>query len=171
MYELESEGSLRTEQYKKAREDDGDDESRMFDFLSRRVYKLLTDKKRDGYLTHTASSSGEERYLLMKSPLPSSVSNPDTGKPDESSQEHIEIVSRSPGWLRSTQWELTDARDPRNWNEPQTGVAKFLTLHEFEDREDVFSSSEFEAAWKDSAANRNDPRTEDKKLLRLWKQF
>ncbi|KAK3680615.1 hypothetical protein LTR37_021141 [Vermiconidia calcicola] len=72
MYELENEEALKTDQYKKAREEDGDDESKMFDFLSRRVYKVLSDKRRDDYAQ--LATSGRTRYMTVVSlqPDPSS---------------------------------------------------------------------------------------------------
>lgn len=112
MYELESEDVLQKPEYKQAKEDNGDDESKMFDFLSRRVYKLLSsDKRRDNYEEYAATAAGNTRYIGMNSLEPSGLSEQEFHGRLES--EHIPLMSKVPGWLRSSRWELIDARDPR----------------------------------------------------------
>ncbi|KAK3713669.1 hypothetical protein LTR37_008363 [Vermiconidia calcicola] len=156
MYELENEDALKTDQYKKAREEDGDDESKMFDFLSRRVYKVLSDKRRDDYTQF--ATSGKTRYMTVVSLQPDASS--------ELSTEEFHDCSR---------WELTDARDPRNWDVEQTGIARFLALHEWEEADVVFGSRELKEAvsteWRQTTIGRIDPSTEERRLLKLWKQF
>lgn len=178
MYELDSEQALQTDNYKKAREEDGDDESRMFDFLSRRVYRVISDKKRDDYGAFTAASEGRTRDLTMVSlePDPSSdLSVDELNRWYE--DEHVPLLAKCPGWLRSSRWELVDARDPRESGSDavQTGFARFLTLHEWEAADVVYASPEVKDAittpWRDRVIPRCDAKTEERRLLRLWKQF
>ena len=176
MYELESEEALATEAYKKAREADGDDESRMFDFLSRRIYRLFSDKKRVDYSTFIAASGGRTRDLTMVSLEPdpgSDLSVEEYHKWYE--EEHVPMLAKCPGWLRTSRWELVDARDPRKWDVEQTGFAKFLTLHEWVDADVLYASPEVKDAtttpWRDKIIPRCDAKTEERRLWRLWRQF
>lgn len=174
MYELENESALQTDAYKKAREEDGDDESKWFDFLSRRVYKILSVKKRDDYADF--ASSGKTRYMTVVSIEPSESSGLSIQEfNDWYEQEHVPMLSKCPGWLRSSRWELSDARDPRMWDIPQKGIARFLALHEWEDADAVFSSAELKESvstpWRKSTIGRINAETEERRLLKLWKQF
>ena len=178
MYELESEEALKTEEYKKAREADGDDESRMFDFLSRRVYRLYSDKRRDDYSTFIAASGGRKRDLTMVSLEPDPASDLSVEEYHQwYEEEHIPMLAKCPGWLRSSRWELIDARDPRksNGDGEQAGFARLLTLHEWEDADVLYASPEVKDAvttpWRDKIIPRCDAKTEERRLLRLWKQF
>ena len=173
MYELANEDALNTAEYRKAREEDGDDESRMFDFLSRRVYKLLSNKTRSDYADFGAS--GKTRYMMAVALEPDAATGLTAQDFNEwYEQEHISMLSKCPGWLRSSRWELMDARDPRTWEE-QKGIARYLALHEWEDADAVLTSPELKAAmatpWRESTVKRTDQRTREMRLLRLWKQF
>jgi hypothetical protein len=176
MYELESEDALETEEYKKAREADREDERRMFDFLSRRVYRVFSDKRRDDYSTFTAASGGKSRDLTMVSLEPDPASDLSVEEYHRwYEEEHVPALATCPGWLRSSRWELVDARDPRESNGEQTGFARFLTLHEWEDADVLYASPEVKDAvttpWRDRIIPRCDAKTEERRLLRLWKQF
>ena len=177
MYELESEGALQTEAYKKAREDDGDDESKMFDFLSRRVYKVLSDRRREDYTEHISTHTGKNsRFIAMVSLEPDADSDiTEEEFIDWYEKEHIDLLSKCPGWLRSSRWELLDARDPRNWEQTQSGIAKFLALHEVEDADAVYASAELQEAvatpWREKIMEHRNKKTEEQRLLTLWKQF
>ena len=173
MYELNSEDALKTAEYRRAREEDGDDESRMFDFLSRRVYKLLSNQTRRGYADFAAS--GKIRSIMVVALEPDVATGLSAQEfNDWYEQEHVAMLSRCPGWLRSSRWELLDARDPRTWEE-QAGIARYLALHEWEDADAVLASPELEAAmatpWRESTVKRTDQRTREMRLLKLWKQF
>lgn len=177
MYELESEEALKTEQYVKAREDDGDDESMMFDFLSRRVYKKFSDKRRDDYDTFATASASRSRDLTMVSLEPDGTSDLSVEEFNRwYEEEHVPALARCPGWLRSSRWELLDARDPRDTDgEQQKGFAQFLTLHEWEDADVLYASQEVKEAlstpWRERVIPRCDAKTEERRLFRLWKQF
>ena len=167
MYELESEDALKTDAYQQARKDDGDDESKMFDFLSRRVYQLLSDRKRDGY--SDVVSSGETRFLVVESAEPNQTSGltQNVEKYLSNEAQGSNEFSKVPGWLRTSCWQLTDARDPRNWDQGEEGVAKFLSLHELENTDSASSILGLEDKTNDTFGL----RTSERKLLTLWRQF
>ena len=171
IYELDSEDALKTDEYKKAREADGDDETKMFDFLSRRVYSLISDQRCKDYEQKVTTGM---RYIAMNSFQPEDTSEQDFH--DWYEQEHIPMLSKVPGWLRSSRWQLTDARDPRRWEEVQTSnVAKYLALHEVEDADAVYASEQLQAAvstpWRNEVIAGCDKVKEEGRLLKLWKQF
>lgn len=167
-YELEEESALQTQEYKNARDEDGDDESRMFAFLSRRVYRLLEDKRRDDYNSFT--SSGKSRLMLVKG-LSTRASARD-GSPrdiEQLSKGELANAPNSDGWLRSSIWQLSTAADPRTWEE-QTDVPKLMVLHEWEDRDNVRQDGALAQAFDREATGSGLPTTETA-LLKLWKQF
>lgn len=153
VYELENEAVLKSEEYKRAREADGDDESRMFGFLSRRVYTLVEDGKSEDY---GQSLRGGKSRIMSINGLHASA-----GSEGEILEQYDGTVARS-GWLRTSSWRLSTAADPRTWEE-QTNVPEVLVLQEWEDTSAV-------RARLDAAADASD-LTQEKASLRLWKQF
>ena len=180
-YELQDESALRSPEYKKARENDGDDESVMFSDLSRRVYKLLSDKKMDGYTEYCNSEeTGGRRSMIHVALQPAKEQKGGNDLTDDEfnkwyEEEHVPLLSKCPGWLRSTRWQLIDEMDPRTGEKHTDQVAKFLACHEWQDGDAVYQSEEFKYAvmtpWRNRVMNRVDPKTEERRLFRLWKHF
>lgn len=168
MYELEGEDALQTKEYKQAREDDGDDESRMFDVLSRRVYKLLDDRRTSDYAE--VVGSGKSRLMLMTG-LRSDSGGTSAASLDEYTEKHVpehaEKLCENERWLRTSVWHLRSAADPRDWTE-QLDVPNVLTLHEFEDRPDVDASDVLHA---DLHSRSDDVSIVEQALWRLRRQF
>lgn len=158
-YELEEKSALQTQEYKNARQEDGDDETQMFDFLSRRVYRLLEEKRRDDYKDF--ASSGRSRLMSVVG-LSSAVSTNDAI--EQTSRDGAANTSASDGWLRSSAWQLSTAADPRTWEE-QTDVPKLMILHEFEDSDEVRQNGALAPAAQSGLHAR------EAALLKLWKQF
>lgn len=167
IYELESEETLQTEQYKQARKNDGDDESTMFDFLSRRVYRLLEDSRRDDYAAF--ASSGRSRLMAVVGLQPDGVSESSIMETLETyRREHMTNKSGDEGWLRSSFWQLSAAADPRT-GEEQTDASKLLVLHEWED---TSAGRENNALGKALSSGEGvDVQLQENALLKLWKQF
>ena len=166
-YELEEQGALQTQEYKNARKEDGDDETRMFDFLSRRVYRLLKDKRRDDY--EDFASSGRSRLMSVVG-LSSAASTNDGI--EQISKNGVANTSTSNSWLRSSVWQLSTAADPRTWEE-QTDVPTLMLLHEFEDSDEARQGGALAQVLNPSnqeAAHSGLP-TKEAALVKLWKQF
>lgn len=177
IYELSDESALQTPEYKKARENDGDDESTMFAYLDRRVYKLYSDKRRDDYDAY--SRSGKPRGMIHVAANPSKT----TDVTDEEfhkfyEEEHVPMLTVCPGWLRSVRLVLVDSRDPRDGMESEgntANLARFLAFHEFEDLDKYYASKEHNDAvttpWRMRVMSNLDEKTEERRLFKLWKQF
>lgn len=165
-YELDSEDALKTEEYKNARKADGDDESKMFDFLSRRVYKLLEDKRRNDY--RDFASSGKSRLLTVIGLHPSSTS--EEKSIEQYAQKQLEDAAADKGWLRSSFWQLSTAADPRTWQE-QLDVPKLMVLHEWEETPASLEGSALQQINGSSVGQSEHEQMREKALLRLWKQF
>lgn len=157
VYELETEDVLKSEEYKRAREADGDDESRMFEFLSRRVYTLVEDKKSEDYEKYL--QNGKSRIMSMVGLLASKGNGREVL---EQYKRSTKGVAADHGWLRTSSWSLATAADPRTWEE-QSDVPSLLVLQEWED-------TGLLRGLQDSArGTRNE--IGEKALLKLWKQF
>lgn len=170
-YELEDENALQTEEYKNARKADGDDESKMFEFLSRRVYRLVEDKRQDSYTTF--ATGGKSRLLsVIGLSNGASTSDGDGERIQQLSKSEIARASTNSGWLRSSVWELSTAADPRTWEE-QTDVPKLLLLHEWENINAVWQNGALSQVLDPSerAGGQGGVQTKEAALLMLWKQF
>ena len=174
-YELDDVSALQTDAYKRARENDGDDESTMFSDLSRRVYRILSDKRADGYATYCGSGQARAMTHVALQPDKTGSEMGDEEFNRWYEEEHVPLLSKCPGWLRSTRWELVDEMDPRTGEKHTDQVAKFLACHEWEDADAVYTSPEFEHAvttpWRTKVMARVDPKTEERRLFQLWRQF
>lgn len=171
MYELKSEDALQTDEYKSARKQDGDDESRQFDFLSRRVYILLDDNQRDDYAAF--ATSGKSRFLSMTGLEPQdSIGASPAEAVEQYKDKHTAAVASKNGWLRSSYWELSTAADPRTWEE-EVDVPKVLVLHEWENSGTVRGTYTVQAAVgvSDQTDANADLRIGERALLELWRQF
>lgn len=177
MYELDEVTALQTPAYKKARENDGDDEENMFGLLDRRVYKLLTDKKRDDYADYIKSGKPRDMAHVALQPVrDSEVTEKEYN--DWYEDEHVPMLMKCSGWLRSSRWQLIDARDPRA-SMTDGGFTdqrcKYLAVHEWEDNSRVYGSKEHNAAidtpWRDKIMANIDSTTEERRRFKLWKQF
>lgn len=172
MYELESIDALATPEYKKARENDGDDETKMFEHLSRRLYRLELDRRATWYEPYVKAKT--TRYVTMVTLKPDTKDNLSDEEFDKwYEEEHIGELSKCPGWLRSSRWQLVDASDPRT-GEQQQGVSSFLALNEWDSAFNCYSP-EVEAVAKKAYIPRTRKETyqdpEARRLLTLWKQF
>lgn len=179
MYELDDVSAVHSPEYMAVRKNDGDDESVMFETLDRRVYVQISDRKRDDYESFCAS--GKPRDMLHVALQPAS---PDDELDFNSwyEHEHIDLLAKCPGWLRSTRWELVDARDPRttpftaeNPEGNQKGLAKYLAFHEWENGEDAYASEEFRRAtntdWRTKVFEKVDEKLTERRKFKLWRQF
>ncbi|KAK5163549.1 uncharacterized protein LTR77_010498 [Saxophila tyrrhenica] len=171
-YELNDASALQTDAYKQARLNDGDDETTMFSDLSRRVYNLLSDKTCTEYATYCASGKPRAMTHVAVHPDKSTdLTDDEFNKWYE--EEHVPLLSKCPGWLRSTRWVLVDEKDPRNGQFSET--ARFLACHEWEDADVVYGSDEFSHAvttpWRTRVMSNIDRQTEERRLFQLWRQF
>ena len=139
---------------------------------------MISDKRRDDYGAFTAAGGGRTRDLTMVSLEPDPTSNLSMEEFHHwYEEEHVPALAKCPGWLRSSRWELVDAREPRKSGADgvQTGFARLLTLHEWEDADVLYASPEVKDAittpWRDKIIPRCDGKTEERRSLRLWKQF
>lgn len=171
VYELEEEANLHTEEYKNARKNDGDDESKMFDFLSRRVYRLIEDQRSADY--STAVSSGNSRLMVVVG----SKAGDAVGSTSQDLLERYGAASgadrpRDEGWLRSSFWRLSAATDPRNGQE-QTDTPDLLALHEWVDSDTTRESDAVQKLLAPPAKGTagDSAQVVEKAVLRLWKQF
>ena len=92
--------------------------------------------------------------------------------------EHVPLLAKCPGWLRSTRFELVDSRDPRDTASSAgntANVSKYLACHEWQDERVVFASEEFRHAtstpWREKIMQSVDKATEERRRFKLWKQF
>jgi hypothetical protein len=179
IYELEDLSALQTPEYQQARINDGNDESTMFLTLDRRVYKLVSDRKRDDYDAYARTGKPRELAHIAFQPGPNMKIQE---LHDWYSQEHVDLLAAAPGWLRSTTWELFDSRDPRkdplSADSPQgtrKGVAEFLAYHEYENVEAGFESKEGKAAtstaWRADLMSRVDQSLTERRRFKVRKQF
>ena len=173
-YELDNVSALQTDEYKRARENNGDDESTMFSDLSRRVYSLLSDKSADGYAAYCGS--GKARAMTHVALEPDKGQDMAENEFNEwYEQEHVPLLSKCPGWLRSTRWQLVDESDARTGDKHTDETAKFLACHEWEDADAVYGSAEFRHAvttpWRTRVMSRMNPKNEERRLFELWRQF
>lgn len=158
IYELKHEAALKSDEYKRAREADGDDESRMFEFLSRRVYTMIEEEKSENY--EQVVTSGKSRIMSMAGLQAPEGDGKDTV--ERFKEEEAQKTFARSGWLRTSSWKLSTAADPRTWEE-QTNVPELLVLQEWED------SDHLRASLASAGRARNGPR--EKALLKHWKQF
>lgn len=149
----------------------------MFSLLDRRVYKLMTDKKRDDYSEYIKSGKSRDMSHIALQPVMDGELT-DKEFNDWYEEEHVPMLMKCPGWLRSSRWKLVDARDPRA-GMTDGGFTdqrcRFLACHEWEDSKRVYSSKEHEAAittpWRGKVMANIDTSTEERRKFNLWKQF
>ena len=171
-YELDHPSALETDKYKAARQADGDDEATMFSDLSRRVYKLLSDKTGEGYEEYV--QAGKPRAMTHIAVHPAAGSGVDDEELNRwYEEEHVPLLSKCPGWLRSTRWVLLNERDPRPEGKDHTDrTARFLACHEWESARAAFESREFEYAvttpWRTKVMTNIDPVSEERRMWVAW---
>jgi hypothetical protein len=91
-------------------------------------------------------------------------------------EEHVSYLSRCPQWLRSTRWELVDAKGVAGEKVSEDGrkIPKFLAVHEWTSNE-VYTTKEMEEAvttpWRMSVIGRIDKASEERRMFKLWKQI
>jgi hypothetical protein len=177
IYELSDLSALQTPEYKKARENDGDDESVRFDILDRRVYKIISDKKRDDYDSYCSEGGKRDMTHVALQPAKSS---PVTDEEFNSwyEDEHVPLLAKATGWLRSFRLELIDARDMRKANTPEgntPNVARYLACHEWENGEVAQGSENFKVAvttpWRTKIMDNLEDKVTERRRFKLWKQF
>jgi len=88
--------------------------------------------------------------------------------------EHIPLLSKVPGWLRSTRWELLDVKGANMREVDASKVSRFLAVHEWES-EEVFGTKESKRAtsteWRERVMERIDKGAEERRQFRVWKDF
>jgi len=166
MYELESEAALKTEEYQTARKQDGDDESKMFDLLSRRVYTLMSDHKSEQYDEYVASKKTRHLRVLGVNMTASEEEHKD--EPSYKSSKHD--FGPDPHALRSSCWMLKDAHDPRTWEE-QKSTPKFVILHETEGASGGDDDNSGLSLEWDGGSGALHYEVEERMYFKLWKQF
>ncbi|KAF2096248.1 hypothetical protein NA57DRAFT_59306 [Rhizodiscina lignyota] len=172
IYELSDTSALQTPEYKKARENDGDDESTMFKLLDRRVYKVFSDIKREDYDTYTGN---RDMIHVCTEPINHVSENEFNAWYED---EHVPYLQKCPGWLRSVRCIIEDSRDPRDTSNPEGNTAsraKYLAFHEWEDGDKVYASDEHKYAittpWRMRIMTSIDEKSEERRRFKLWKQF
>jgi len=171
-YELSQPSALDTDEYKAARQADGDDEATMFSDLSRRVYKLISDKKDAVYVDYVkANKPRAMTHIAVHPAAGSDVSDEEFNRWYE--DEHVPLLSKCPGWLRSTRWTLLNERDPRPDGKDHTeSTARFLACHEWKSARVAFESEEFRHAvttpWREKIMTNVDPATEERRMWVAW---
>lgn len=177
MYELDGLSALQSEAYKMLWTSTTDDEKKYLGALDRRVYTLISEKVAETYDEYCAS--GQSRALTHNGLQPPSSSKDLTEEEFHRwyEEEHVPMLSRCPQWLRSTRWELVDAKGVAGEEVSDGGrekIPKFLALHEWTSNE-VYTTREMEEAvttpWRMSVIGRIDKKAEERRMFKLWKQF
>ena len=138
--------------------------------LDRRVYRLTYDRRAPGY-----DDATEKLYTPV-----ALAPGPDLPEKEFHAwylEEHIPMLARVPGWLRSSRWEL--ARDSTRPISGTKGhgedICPYLAIHEWAGKE-IFDTPEHKAAtqtpWRDRIMAGIDKSVEDRRMYkvhRLWK--
>ncbi len=140
--------------------------------IDRRVYRLTYDKRHPDY--------DDEKYDQRIYQAVALAPGPDLGMDDFHAwyyEEHIPMLSKVPGWLRSSRWELEPDQLRPGGVKDKDGkpVSPFLAVHEWTST-DVFKLPEHKAAtqtpWRDRIMAGIDKEVEDRRLYKvhkLWK--
>ncbi|KAH8812826.1 hypothetical protein F5884DRAFT_786498 [Xylogone sp. PMI_703] len=174
-YELESVDVLESEPYKAQWAGMPDWERRMLTdltVLDRRVYRLLSRKTSVDY-----DSRAKEGHVFQYVGLEPSAQLDSPELDRWYAEEHVPLLSSVPGWLRSTRWELVDAKGAAGSrpNDNADKIPRFMAIHEWESAES-FQHPEFKRAisteWRNSVMDRQTREKEERrswKLYKIWK--
>jgi len=129
--------------------------------LDRRVFKPVSGKWKPAIGT---SEELTPRFYVFVGVSVKSEDEEDFHKWYE--EEHVDMLSRIPGWLRSRRYELVD-----HGGTPDT-PPKFLAVHEYRDEKDL-TSPERKAAQSTPWRNRviGNAVTVEKRVLKVYKVF
>lgn len=173
-YELETVEVLESEPYKAQWAKAPDWERQMLGdlaILDRRVYSFISRKTAQDYATRA-----REGHVFQFVGLEPSA-HLDKAELDRwYAEEHVPLLSSVPGWLRSTRWELVDAKGAAgsrpNANEGR--IPRLMAIHEWESPES-FEHPEFKRAisteWRNSVMERQNKDKEERRSLRLFKKW
>ncbi|CAM1509658.1 Fc.00g033970.m01.CDS01 [Cosmosporella sp. VM-42] len=168
VYELESVDVLESEPYKAQWALQTEWEKQMLadlTSLDRRVYKFLSRKTARDY-----DARAKEGHIFQYVGLDPSESLRSPELYQWYAEEHVPLLSSVPGWLRSTRWELVDAKGMAGSraNQNEGKVPQFLAIHEWESAVS-FENPDFKTAisteWRNSIL---ESQNKDKEERRTW---
>jgi hypothetical protein len=173
-YELESVDVLESEAYKSQWAGMPDWEKNMLrglTTLDRRVYRFLSRKTADDY-----ASRAKQGHIFQYVGLEPSAQLGTEELDRWYDEEHIPLLSTVPGWLRSTRWELADAKGAAGSrpNSNEGKLPQFMAIHEWESSE-RFAHPEFKRAisteWRNSVMERQNKDKEERRSWQLYKEW
>lgn len=138
--------------------------------LSRRVYRLLSRKSKPGF---EGGTQQRVYHTVALQPRPGS------GMTDDElaqwyEEEHIPMLTKVPGWLRSSRWALLDVKGANMKEVDATKVGRWLAVHEWE-TEAVYETKEHKEAvatpWRNKVMDRIDTAVEERRKFKVWKDF
>ncbi|OAA65397.1 Dimeric alpha-beta barrel [Niveomyces insectorum RCEF 264] len=173
-YDLESLDVLESEPYKAQWAAQPEWEKQMLadlSILDRRVYRFLTRSTVEGYAT-----KAKEGHVFQYVGLEPSAQLGPAELDRWYAEEHVPLLSSVPGWLRSTRWELVDAKGAAGSraNSNEGKIPQFLAIHEWESPES-FKNPDFKRAisteWRNSVMDRQNKEKEERRTWKLHKKF
>ena len=172
VYELTSPAVLASEPYTKLWQTASSYERDLLDRTentSRRVYSLLTRKSSPKW------ERNKQRVFHTVGLQPREGSGMTDKELDRwYEEEHIDLLSEVPGWLRSTRWKLEDVKGANLKEIDARKVSRFIAIHEW-DSDAVFQTKEMQLAtstpWRTKVMERVDPISEERRQFALWKDF
>jgi hypothetical protein len=180
VYELSSADVLESAPYKKLWHKEPKYEHDLIqrcDTLDRRVYTLMTRKTSKEYadIEGETAEKKKERVFMAVGLQP----KPGSDLTDEEynrwyEEEHIPLLAKVPGWLRSTRWMLKDAHGKDMAEVDKSKVPRFLAIHEWESKESLVTKEMKVATtteWRARVMGSIDPVAEERRQFGLWKEF
>ena len=171
-YDLESLSLLASEELSHldlTRSDYEKDVISRFQFLERRMYEPLESAPRTVSPGHTSKALNPGQLVVLESFDVPSDKEGDLHKWYDT--EHIKMLSKVPGWLRSRRFVLREAGANVD-NESYQKPPKYLAVHEF-DNPDATSTEEWKAAASTPWSNKvgEGAQRSERRTLKVYKTF